>query len=233
MFSIKRNQAIITLLVFMIFVAAYIDSQDRQTTANLGQEENEAVQVGQNTVEEDDLFGDYEVVAEEPFENIEDSTEEVAQLENDPYNFVATIAKKEDITEQQFNGGTDVIDEINESPFANRRLDRANYRALQTGNFKSYIKDESYSQEIRDGYAKKLLNLEEMIQKEDSIEREMAGAGYQNSFADIGENSVQITIDKESFEDNDVAKIEDIAMRITKMEASQIHISPFSTIQDN
>ncbi len=229
MFSIKRNQAIITMLAFLIVVAAYIDSQDRQSTADLGRDDNEVVQVGQNTVEEDnDLFGDYAVVPEEPLEGGEALAGSEDLSEEDPYNFVATIAKAEEVPNEQLGENMDLAENIESSSFAHRKLDRANYRASQTGNFKSYIKDEGFTQDVRDGYAKKLLLLEETIDKEDSIEREMASAGYVESFASMGDSRIEITIGKESFTDNDIAKIEDIVMGITKMEASQIHISPLT-----
>lgn len=227
MFSVKRNHVIITMLVFMIAIAAYMDSQDRQGISSMSEEDNAVVQVGQNTVEEEDLFGDYDVVPEEPFEE-EGIADSMSESQDDPFNFVATIAKAEEIPNEQLDENMDLVENIESSHFANIKLDRANYRATQTGNFKSYIKDEGFSQDVRDGYAKKLVILEETIDKEDSIEREMASAGYAESFASMGEGRVEITVGEGDFQDADIAKIEDIAMRITNMQASQIHISPFN-----
>ena len=140
MFNVKRNNVILIMLVFMIAVAVYIDSDARKGTNNLDTD-NKVVQVGQNNVKDNDLFTNNEVIPEEPLEGqnelagdneqgiIEENdmnqvNGEDADLQgSDPYNFVATIAKVESIENEQIDGNKESGVVNQESKFATQRLD--------------------------------------------------------------------------------------------------------------
>ena len=99
MFNLKRNQVIITVLVFMIAIAAYLNTQQSPVTQD-GNYVADSTMTDENTAEETDLFSGYDEVAATDTQKTTDESQLTVADANTSEGFTATISKKaEELTD--------------------------------------------------------------------------------------------------------------------------------------
>lgn len=252
MFNLKRNQIIITVLVFMIAIAAYLNTQQSPITQSGNQVADNTI-TGENTVEETDLFSGYdEVASTDPGQatNIEQATnpEQVATAEqsiepqqntneddkltvaeaNTNEIFTATITKKD----EELVDSADVAasKSLDVNYFAEEKLLREQSRAAQIEQLSQYVANEALDQDSKAKAAANLLQIQERIEKESSAEALLRAKGFQEVYVRIDDDTVDVVVNKAELTDTDIAQIEEIVNRKTGYSVSKINITPLNGI---
>ncbi len=218
MFSVKRNQVVITMLVFMIAIAAYLDSQDKPGM-NLGGQEGVA-QVSQGETdgsdmdqEEEDVFADY--IDQDELSSYETQQISANFIRQEP--IIATTASIE---------GDSIIEETS---LAKERLDRAVKRAEILDQYQEKLANPDNPETIRADAAEKMICVEENIRIEDEIEAALNNNGYSDVYVTKKTESVEVKIGLEQLANEEIANIENIAVSISEFVPSQIHIVNISS----
>ena len=202
MFKLKRNQVIITALVVMIAIAGYLNHTDTGINLPEGFTYNEDGTIGA-------LIADPEEIEIVP-----------ADLTITP---LAPFAS-DDLQETQF---VNIIDDG--TFFVQARLGREQDRARQREVLLDLINNENISQEIRAQSAENMLTIQRRIEKESAAEALIESRGFNEVYVRIGDNSVDVIVNKESLTDAELAQIEDVIQRKVGVDSSAIRISPMRT----
>ncbi len=245
MFTFKRNQIIITVLVFMIAIAAYLNTKDNEAgvSPNL-------VQSGQITqeeiAEEKDFFEGYDEIEtlppdmdEEMFEAMsteaENKTDAAAAANSfKPEKIEAVITKKDAVIanskELQKSDTASAQKNIDVSYFVEEKMMREQSRALQVEELTQYVANENLDKEAKAKAAENLLAIQERIEKESSAEALLRAKGFREVYVRIDDNSVDVVINKENLTESDIAQIEEIVNRKTGYSVGKIKITPLKGI---
>ena len=236
MFNLKRNQVIITVLVFMIAIAAYLNTQETPTSF---QSTNVADSTEIIAPEEIDFFSGYDeqivdargVVDPSQEGVVADSTELSMQDATDVESITATITKKS----EEALSGTDVAASKNleESYFAEEKLLREQSRAQQVEQLTEYVANENLDQETKAKAAENLLEIQERIEKENGAEALLRAKGFKEVYVRIDDDGVDVVISKSELSDSDIAQIEEIVNRKTGYSVGKIKITPLNTTISN
>lgn len=227
-FSLKRNQVIITVLVFMIAVAAYLNTQ--QTPDSL---KPTSLAMSENTYEpeEIDFFSGYnEQMAEvEDNQTADINNEEVAlnldeSTGSDSIN--ATITKKDATLN---NEDVTVSKNIETDYFAEEKLAREQSRAEQVEQLTTYVANNNLDQDAKSKAAANLIEIQERIEKENSAEALLKAKGFNEVYVRIDNDTVDVVINKAELSDTDIAQIEEIVNRKTGYSVGKINITPLNT----
>lgn len=229
-FSLKRNQVIITVLVFMIAVAAYLNTQ--QTPDSL---KPTSLAMSENTYEpeEIDFFSGYneqmaEVEDTKTLDTDLDSEEVALNLEdatnNDSIN--ATITKKDATLN---NDNVTVSKNIETDYFAEEKLAREQSRAEQVEQLTTYVANNNLDQDAKSKAAANLIEIQERIEKENSAEALLKAKGFNEVYVRIDNDTVDVVINKAELSDTDIAQIEEIVNRKTGYSVGKINITPLNT----
>lgn len=237
MFNLKRNQIIITVLVFMIAIAAYLntlDPMDMTQTTDLAQGID-------NESEEVDFFAGYEdqvakVEGTEPTE-LATSTElpsnETLSLSdaNSVESISAIIKKKSEADLQE----TEVAASKNleNSFFAEQKLSRDQSRAEQVENLTEWVSNDNLDQESKSKAAANLIEIQERIEKENSAEALLKAKGFDEVYVRIDDDTVDVVVNKAELTDTEIAQIEEIVNRKTGYSVGKINITPLNGIAKN
>ena len=258
MFNLKRNQIIITVLVFMIAIAAYLNTQQSPITQSGNQVADNTI-TGENTAEETDLFSGYDEVASvdpgkatnaEQVTNTEQATntEQVATDEqsvepeqntneedkltvaeaNSNEIFTATITKKDEELADPADVAASKSLDVNY--FAEEKLLREQSRAAQIEQLNQYVANEALDQDSKAKAAANLLQIQERIEKESSAEALLRAKGFQEVYVRIDDDTVDVVVNKAELTDTDIAQIEEIVNRKTGYSVSKINITPLNGI---
>ncbi len=242
MFNLKRNQIIITVLVFMIGIAAYLNTQQSPIQAD-GNYVAESVITGE---EETDLFEGYDETA-----TIDGETSEVAaQMEGtqaeatatDPaleealttqdasanQSFTAVISKK--ATEDIDTANVAASKSMDVSYFAEEKLLREQSRTSQVEQLTQYVANENLDQDSKAKAAANLLEIQERIEKESSAEALLRAKGFQEVYVRIDDDTVDVVVNKAELTDSEIAQIEEIVNRKTGYSVGKINITPLNGI---
>ncbi len=248
MFNLKRNQVIITVLVFMIAIAAYLNTQQSPSVSDSNYVADSSM-IGVDTTEETDLFSGYDetVSTSSPAENtiktvennqVGSNTEEItvpseeAQLTtadaNTSQGFTATITKKaEELTDTANVAASKNLD-VNY--FAEEKLLREQSRAAQVEQLSQYVANENLDQDSKSKAAANLLQIQERIEKESSAEALLRAKGFQEVYVRIDDDTVDVVVNKAELSDTDIAQIEEIVNRKTGYSVGKINITPLNGI---
>lgn len=199
MYKLKRNQVIITALVVMIAVAGYLNYTDR----------------GINLPEGFTYNPDGTISA--LITDIQDPEIVPADLTITPPAPMAV----DDMEEATF---VNIIDDG--TFFVQARLGREQDRARQREVLLELINNENISQEIRAQSAENMLTIQRRIEKESAAEALIESRGFNEVYVRIGDNSVDVIVNKESLTDAELAQIEDVIKRKIGVESDAIRISP-------
>ena len=240
MFTLKRNQIIITALVAMIAVAGYLSYTDTRDELISGFAYNEnddilalvpdssafdqAVMVHAPTVTLRELTN-AEVISDNMeialvLENNLATADEAQPNEGQQENREQTAAPGEAMfVSANIDGGTF---------FVQAKLDREQSRSRQKEILMDLINNPNIDQVTRATTADAMLNIQRRIEKESATEALIEAKGFREVFVRIGDNTVDVVVSKEVLSDAEVAQIEDIVKAKTGMETEQIRISPMN-----
>ena len=252
MFNLKRNQIIITVLVFMIAIAAYLNTQQSPITQSGNQVADNTI-TGENAVEETDLFSGYDEVASadpgqatnaeqvtnpeqvataeqsiEPEQNTNEDDKLTVAEANTNEIFTATITKKD----EELVDSADVAasKSLDVNYFAEEKLLREQSRAAQIEQLSQYVANEALDQDSKAKAAANLLQIQERIEKESSAEALLRAKGFQEVYVRIDDDTVDVVVNKAELTDTDIAQIEEIVNRKTGYSVSKINITPLNGI---
>jgi len=110
--------------------------------------------------------------------------------------------------------------------FVQARLNREQARASEKDVLNSLINNDNLEATQRAQAADQMLDIQRRIERESAAESMIESKGFAEVYVRIGENSVDVVVNKEVLTDAEVAQIEDIIRRKTGMQTNQIHISP-------
>ena len=214
MFVLKRNQIIITALVVMIAVAGYLNYRDGLGAAETaGLTYNEQGEIAALIPDEDYFFTDIDFVDLE-FVTFSET--------HDP-----AIAVNADLVDESEPGEAVFVTASSETSFfVQARLNREQARSAEKNILNNLINNENVESEERSQAANNMLDIQRRIERESAAESMIEAKGFAEVYVRIGENSVDVVVNKEALTEAEVAQIEDIVRRKTGMATNQIHISP-------
>ncbi len=201
MFTMKRNQVVVTALAVMIAAAGYLNFQESRAS--------EGNQTALQLSEEGDVTALVDPVA---------LPDDIDTAELDP------------ITAETTGDGAAVFVSANSTAgagyFAEAKLDREQARAKQKDILTEMLDNENISQAQKEKCTEHMLALQEKIEKETAAEAMIRSKGFSEAYVRIDEDTVDVVVDRTSLTEAEVAQIEDIVKRKTGMEPSQIRINP-------
>lgn len=255
MFNVKRNQIIITVLVFMIAIAAYLNTQEPNGSTPMNLVNNTAFNE-KDLPEEEDFFEPYDAVTGQSKETLSSGVEgnnEVAQTETSKedtdklesnsvlpeeeltggQSFQALITKKESTSEVASvnNGKSNIV--AGDDYFAEEKLLRDQSRAEQVEKLTEYVANENLDQETKAKAAENLLEIQERIEKESGAEALLRAKGFKEVYVRIDDDGVDVVVSKSELSDTDIAQIEEIVNRKTGFSVGKIKITPLNTNVEN
>ena len=246
MFNLKRNQVIITVLVFMIAIAAYLNTQEMPNsfkTTEVAAEDN-------NVPEEVDFFEGYNEQLAEADENAQNpeiqnseiqapvdlqagtDTEELSLNDATQTETIkATITKKAE--ESLPVGEVEASKNLEVSYFAEEKLLREQSRAQQVEQLTEYVANENLDQDAKSKAAANLIEIQERIEKENSAEALLKAKGFSEVYVRIDEDTVDVVVNKAELTDSEIAQIEEIVNRKTGYSVGKINITPLNGVANN
>lgn len=232
MFNLKRNQVIITVLIFMIAVAAYLNTQ--QPEGNLSQ--TNVAMNSENEPEQIDFFDGYNEkianqtqVAEEGAQLGENTNTQLTMADaTQSEKISATITKK---TEDQLNNEeVPASKNLEVDYFSEEKLLREQSRAQQIDQLTEYVSNDGLDQEAKAEAAANLIEIQERIEKESSAEALLKAKGFDEVYVRIDEETVDVVVNKAELTDSEIAQIEEIVNRKTGYSVSKINITPLNGV---
>ena len=233
MFQFRRNQVIVTVLVFMIAIAAYLSLTEAPADLTVPQiaDNNEAmIDVADGELDRD-FFNEFGVMEtlppDEDFDLLQDGSVEASTSEGTLGAKEVVIAKKgspkgssesEDMTVASKN--------VEVSYFAEEKMLREQSRAKQMETLNEYVADPNLDKESKSKAAQDLLTIQERIEKESGAESLLRAKGFKDVFVRMDTDTVDVVVNKdESLTDEEIAQIEEIVQRKTGYTVGQIKIS--------
>lgn len=245
MFEIRRNHMIVTVLVFMIAIAAYLSFTETPssvspqiTNAKTNQEE---ITVTELPVDKDFFENTIETLPPDTDVNmpLKEETAEVAAMGegSDLHNIEqmqnvdVTITKKESLDSASSN-----LDQISESAnknvavsyFLEEKMLREQSRAAQVEQLTEYVANESLDKDSKAKAAENLLLIQERIEKESGAESLLRAKGFKDVFVRMDNDTVDVVVNKTQLTDEEIAQIEEIVHRKTGYSVGKIKITPLN-----
>ena len=236
MFNLKRNQVIITLLVFMIAIAAYLNTQETPTSFL----SNEVASNSQGVTEpeEIDFFSGYDEqladassVVGTSEEGVVDPAQLSMQNATDVQSISATITKKSEEMVEHTEVAASKNLEV--SYFAEEKLLREQSRAQQVEQLTEYVANENLDQDSKSKAAANLIEIQERIEKENSAEALLKAKGFSEVYVRIDDDTVDVVVNKAELTDSEIAQIEEIVNRKTGYSVGKINITPLNGVAKN
>lgn len=245
MFNFKRNQIIITVLVFMIAIAAYLNTKELPN-GNTPTISGNNMEVANNDSEEIDFFEEYEDIETLPPDGISYDGIEIADNQgiNDDEAYQgdmlaqdaasrnmqtiqAVITKKgEDIANNEDDETLKVDKNLDVGYFAEEKMLREQSRAAQIDQLTQYVANENIDKESKAKAAENLLIIQERIEKENSAEALLRAKGFKEVYVRMDDNAVDVVVNKADLTDEEIAQIEEIVHRKTGYSIGKIRITP-------
>jgi len=218
--KIKRNQVIISALVVMVAVAGYLTYIDRPTEpSDLDHEVLTLSPGGEVTA----LIFDDSVGMQIPVVNV---TGGITWDENG--NAVAVNAPNSDNSADP--GAAVFVNSSQDSSFfLQAKLTREQSRSNQKQLLTDVINNSHIEREQRADSAAQLLVIQNRIEMESASESLIASKGFGEVYVRIGDDTVDVVVNRATLTGQEVAQIEDVIRRKTGVSVNQIHISPLAT----
>ena len=201
MLKLKRNQVIITALVVMIGVAGYLNHIDQGLDVPVGFAYTDDGTIGSIVTDVEAVPADMIITTLSPM------PDEEAETETAVATFVNTI-----IDDSTF--------------FVQARLEREQSRSRQREVLLELINNDNIEQEVRAESAEAMLTIQRRIEMESAAEALIEARGFNEVFVRMGDNSVDVVVNKDALTDSELAQIEDIIVRKTGVSSNEIRISP-------
>ena len=214
MFTIKKNQVIISALVVMIAAAGYLNYID--STGNVS--EVMVTDEGDLALTEDVAFTDEDVaIASES----EETTANAAEGGKDEKGKKTDEAANPDAGEAVF------VNSSNDSSyFVQAKLDREQSRSKQKDMLNEMLNNEKIDDEKKNEVTTATLQIQQRIEKETAAESMIKAKGFGDVYVRIDDDTVDVVVDKGELTDAEIAQIEDIVKRKTGVSADKIRITP-------
>ena len=214
MFTIKKNQVIISALVVMIAAAGYLNYID--STGNVS--EVMVTDEGDLSLTEDVAFTDEDVaIASES----EETTANAAEGGKDEKGKKTDEAANPDAGEAVF------VNSSNDSSyFVQAKLDREQSRSKQKDMLNEMLNNEKIDDEKKNEVTTAMLQIQQRIEKETAAESMIKAKGFGDVYVRIDDDTVDVVVDKGELTDAEIAQIEDIVKRKTGVSADKIRITP-------
>ena len=205
MFTVKRNQVVVTALAVMIAAAGYLNFQETKSA--------EGTKTAMELTEE----GDMAALMEDDYAALPDDmpTEEGAL---DPLTAEAST------TTAAVFASADTSDDASRY-FAEAKLDREQSRAKQKEILTEMLNNSNVSESQKNVCSDSMLELQERIEKETAAEAMIEAKGFSQAYVRMDDDTVDVVVDKDTLTDAEVAQIQDIVKRKTGYTAEQIRIS--------
>lgn len=221
MFSIKRNQIIVTALAVMVAVAGYLNfTEDRGS---------ELGDTALNITEEGDTYAvlgdsyDIEPIADIAPEDMDMAGGALDELTAEASGGVKTADSGGDddgaAVFVSAGGGTDAY-------FVQAKLDREQSRSKQKDMLNDMMKNENLGDGQKTSAADAMLDLQKRIEKETAAEAMIEAKGFKEAYVRIDDETVDVVVDKAELTPEELAQIEDIVTRKTGFPVEKIRISP-------
>jgi stage III sporulation protein AH len=137
---------------------------------------------------------------------------------------IATSAQN---TQQSEPGTAVFVNSLSDSSFfVQAKLNREQARSGQMASLTDMINNINIAQDQRAETATQLLDLQTRIERETAAEALIEAKGFTEVYVRIGDNSVDVVVDRPELTDGEIAQIEDVVRRKTGFELDQIFISP-------
>lgn len=109
---------------------------------------------------------------------------------------------------------------------AQAKINREQVRAKSKESLQAIIDDEQISDDQKAEAVSALVTMTELSEKEVAIESLLASKGFENVVVSLNEYSADVIVDGTDLTDAKIAQIEDIVVRKSGIEASEIIITP-------
>jgi stage III sporulation protein AH len=236
----KKNQVIITALAIMNVVAGYLNFTSDKQLLNTSVEDMESEGAAGNS--DDDVVSasvEDTVTGEEFAENDADSEDLSAD------SVEAAAISEEDSEDTSEEEGTDTasasLDE-NGDPIeaesvgeavltsgsvtlSEAKINREQTRAKAKEMLLEIINNENLTEDSKQEAINKMLALTENMEKENAAETQLEAKGFADAVVSISDDSVDVTVNAASLTDQQRTQIEDIVMRKTGCELTQVVIT--------
>lgn len=220
--QLKRKNIVILSMILLLFVVGYaynmftgakyinsdisIGGEDigifDETTGLESTDETAAVN-GDNTADVPEVSADYN-----PFQE----TSSVAILENN------TNAENDDSTE------TIAAESANAAFFAEYRLERDKNRSKEVEMWQDIINSESSEQTFKELAQQELVKIVALTDKEMIIENLIISRGFNDALVFITDDSASVIVEAKELTQPQVAQIQDIVVRKTKLDPTAVKI---------
>ena len=215
-FSVKRNHVIISALVVMVAVAGYLNFMDSggNPGSNFALTSTDEIMA---LIMDDTLGQEIAVV---------NTTLDEAGILTATHNpaIATTMAQS---TQQTEPGAAVFVNSISDSSFfIQAKLSREQARSSQMSSLTDMINNSNIAQDQRAQTATQLLDIQTRIERETAAEALIEAKGFTEVYVRIGDNSVDVVVDKPELTDAEIAQIEDVIRRKTGFALEQIFISP-------
>ncbi len=230
---LKNNQVIITALAIMIAIAGYLnyvqkigDENDYQSVIS-----DDINNMDKNIfdISEEDILAENQ--AADKLQSGEDvkvlqGSEENVQNQDGLIDIESMDSEIEDADsnvpgEAVFTGGTTV------SSIVAVKLKREQSKSLQKSSLMEIINNAGISEVQKQDAISKLLEVNDISQKEAEAELLLEAKGFTDVVVSITDGSVDVVVNEAFLSDADRAQIEDIVKRKTEISADKIIIMPF------
>ena len=217
---LRRNQVIITALVVMIGVAGYLnfqDSRQAEQASHITLSEHGEISALVPNGTDNDLFSEVFEIGEAL---TMDDNGNIIQVDTiGRTNLIAEGVS--DATEPVFVNTT-----LSSSFFVQAKLEREQSRSRQKEILMTLINDSNIEADQRAASADAMLEIQSRIEKETAAEAMIEARGFREVYVRMGDDYVDVVVDKDTLTEAEIAQIEDIIRRKTGVNTDQIRISP-------
>ncbi len=215
MFTIKKNQVIISALVVMIAAAGYLNYID----STGGVSEVMVTDESELALSDDVAFTDDDVAIAS--DSSEVTTAQTAEAETKDKKEKTDEAADPDAGEAVF-----VNSSQDSSYFVQAKLDREQSRSKQKDMLSEMLNNEKINDEQKNEVTTAMLQIQQRIEKETAAESMIKAKGFGDVYVRIDDDTVDVVVDKAELTDAEVAQIEDIVKRKTGVSPDKIRITP-------
>lgn len=208
MFTIKKNQIIISALVVMVAAAGYLNYIDSNPSA-----------VNDVMYSEE---GDVQAVMEEVA--VSDENPEIAAAMTEVTT--SSSASLEEAADPDAGEAVFVNSSNDSSYFMQAKLEREQSRAKQKDMLNEMLNNKNIDDEKKNEVTTAMLQIQQRIEKETAAEAMIESKGFNEVYVRIDDDTVDVVVDKAELTDSEVAQIEDIVKRKTGVAGDKIRISP-------
>ncbi len=207
MFTIKRNQVVVTALAVMIAAAGYLNFKESHSS--------EGTQTAMQLTEE----GDSAAILDENYAALPD---DMPDSDLDPVTAEASATKGDGaaVFASAGAGGEDIS-----KYFAEAKLDREQSRAKQQDILSEMLNNQNITAAQKEKCSDNMLEMQERIEKETAAEAMIKAKGFPEAYVRIDDDTVDVVVGKDQLSETEVAQIQDIVNRKTGYEAEKIRIS--------